>query len=353
MSLHILAAIYCNLRHFEEVVPVLERAIEVPDVERGADDALAAFSGNMQLDETFSMLGQVNRSISCYNQGLQIQIQALCNSFVLCSMLKLDDKEINTSDFWKRQIIIASMHKRPASFGIYVPAKELSLKVIGNHVVVTVGGSNGHFELNVFKPMIVGCLLHITLALRTGSKHTWCRETKTVQASLSLSLRLLGDSTASFEKNCVRGIQANRERISKLLHEVVSSSTKILQVEVTFDGLVICTMFIQTRFHAKDEGDNKSKQVLEEIYKALESKQEIATTSRSNVSINLINPLINQSPLNLVCTNPGLMIYLGFPLLYACGDSPFWDYKQAYEDAVATNKTILVFFGCSMTLLVL
>ncbi|KAK7392280.1 hypothetical protein VNO78_20713 [Psophocarpus tetragonolobus] len=66
-------------------------------------------------------------------------------------------------------------------------------QVMGNHVAVTVGGSNGHFELNVFKPMIANCLLH--------------------------SLRLLGDASASFEKNCVRGIQANRERISKLLHE--------------------------------------------------------------------------------------------------------------------------------------
>lgn len=33
-------------------------------------------------------------------------------------------------------------------------------------------------------------------------------------------MRLLGDASASFEKNCVRGIEANRERISKLLHEV-------------------------------------------------------------------------------------------------------------------------------------
>lgn len=33
-------------------------------------------------------------------------------------------------------------------------------------------------------------------------------------------MRLLGDASASFEKNCVRGIQANRERIAKLLHEV-------------------------------------------------------------------------------------------------------------------------------------
>ncbi|PHU22041.1 Fumarate hydratase 1, mitochondrial [Capsicum chinense] len=66
-------------------------------------------------------------------------------------------------------------------------------QVMGNHVAVTVGASNGHFELNVFKPMIANALLQ--------------------------SVRLLGDASASFEKNCVRGIQANRERIAKLLHE--------------------------------------------------------------------------------------------------------------------------------------
>ncbi|KAJ4967723.1 hypothetical protein NE237_014424 [Protea cynaroides] len=69
----------------------------------------------------------------------------------------------------------------------------VSAQVMGNHVAITVGGSNGHFELNVFKPLIASNLLR--------------------------SLRLLGDASASFEKNCVRGIQANRERISKLLHE--------------------------------------------------------------------------------------------------------------------------------------
>ncbi|KAM1026596.1 hypothetical protein ACFX2I_039439 [Malus domestica] len=37
--------------------------------------------------------------------------------------LKLDDKEISTREFWKRQLIIASRHKRPASFGFYSPAK--------------------------------------------------------------------------------------------------------------------------------------------------------------------------------------------------------------------------------------
>jgi len=35
---------------------------------------------------------------------------------------------------------------------------------MGNHVAVTVGGSNGHFELNVFKPMIASSLLHVCFA---------------------------------------------------------------------------------------------------------------------------------------------------------------------------------------------
>lgn len=74
-------------------------------------------------------------------------------------------------------------------------------QVTGNHVAITVGGSNGHFELNVFKPVIASNLLQ--------------------------SVRLLGDSCASFEKNCVRGIQANRERISKLLHESLMLVTSL------------------------------------------------------------------------------------------------------------------------------
>ncbi|XP_020585816.1 fumarate hydratase 1, mitochondrial [Phalaenopsis equestris] len=74
-------------------------------------------------------------------------------------------------------------------------------QVMGNHVAITVGGSNGHFELNVFKPMIASAFLR--------------------------SLRLLGDASSSFEKNCVRGIEANRERISKLLHESLMLVTSL------------------------------------------------------------------------------------------------------------------------------
>ncbi len=56
---------------------------------------------------------------------------------------------------------------------------------MGNNVAVSVGGSNGHFELNVFKPLIIRNVLH--------------------------SVALLADSCESFNLNCVVGIEANRE----------------------------------------------------------------------------------------------------------------------------------------------
>ncbi|KAJ9148014.1 hypothetical protein P3X46_030113 [Hevea brasiliensis] len=77
MSLHVLAAIYCSLGRFDEAVPALYRAITVPDLSKGMDHALAAFSGYMQLGDTYSMLGQVDKSIASYEEGLKIQIEAL------------------------------------------------------------------------------------------------------------------------------------------------------------------------------------------------------------------------------------------------------------------------------------
>lgn len=66
-------------------------------------------------------------------------------------------------------------------------------QIMGNHVAVTVGGSNGHFELNVFKPVIIHNLLQ--------------------------SIRLLADSANSFTDNCVVGITANEDRIKKIVNE--------------------------------------------------------------------------------------------------------------------------------------
>lgn len=66
-------------------------------------------------------------------------------------------------------------------------------QVMGNHVTVSIGGSNGHFELNVFKPVIIHNVLQ--------------------------SVRLIADGSRSFAQNCVVGIQPNTQRIKKLLNE--------------------------------------------------------------------------------------------------------------------------------------
>jgi fumarate hydratase class II len=66
-------------------------------------------------------------------------------------------------------------------------------QVMGNHTTVTVAGAQGHFELNVFKPVIIYNVLQ--------------------------SIRLIADAAESFTDNCVVGIKANRERIDRLLHE--------------------------------------------------------------------------------------------------------------------------------------
>ncbi|RLD33730.1 MAG: class II fumarate hydratase, partial [Bacteroidetes bacterium] len=64
-------------------------------------------------------------------------------------------------------------------------------QVIGNDVAITVGGMNGHFQLNVFKPVMVANLLQ--------------------------SARLLGDACVSFTKNAVVGIEPNKENLKKHL----------------------------------------------------------------------------------------------------------------------------------------
>jgi len=68
----------------------------------------------------------------------------------------------------------------------------VACQVMGNHTAVTVGGSNGHFELNVFRPMIIRNVLH--------------------------SMNLIGDACVSFTKNCVVGITPNHARIDELLN---------------------------------------------------------------------------------------------------------------------------------------
>ncbi|XP_063538482.1 fumarate hydratase, mitochondrial-like isoform X2 [Cydia strobilella] len=69
----------------------------------------------------------------------------------------------------------------------------LAAQVMGNHVACTVGGATGHFELNVFKPMMVANVLR--------------------------SIRLIGDGCQAFNKGCATGIKANEAKINQIMQE--------------------------------------------------------------------------------------------------------------------------------------
>ena len=78
-------------------------------------------------------------------------------------------------------------------------------QVMGNDVAISVGGTQGHYELNVFKPMMAANILQ--------------------------SAQLIGDACVSFDENCAAGIEPNHEVIKELLNNslmlVTALNTKI------------------------------------------------------------------------------------------------------------------------------
>ena len=81
-------------------------------------------------------------------------------------------------------------------------------QVVGNDVAVNVGGMNGHFQLNVFKPMMIFNLL--------------------------FSARLIGDACVSFAENCIDGLQPNKDRIQMQLDNSLMLVTA-LNVHIGYD----------------------------------------------------------------------------------------------------------------------
>jgi len=77
-------------------------------------------------------------------------------------------------------------------------------RVIGNDAAIGVAGSQGNFELNVYKPVMIYTLLQ--------------------------SVRLLGDGAASFNDRCVSGMEVNRERVDELLHQSLMLVTALSPV---------------------------------------------------------------------------------------------------------------------------
>ncbi len=81
----------------------------------------------------------------------------------------------------------------------------VAAQVMGNDVAITIGGTQGHYELNVFKPMMAANLLQ--------------------------SARLIGEACVSFDEHCAQGIEPNKPRIQELVSNslmlVTALNTKI------------------------------------------------------------------------------------------------------------------------------
>lgn len=86
----------------------------------------------------------------------------------------------------------------------------VAAQVMGNNTTISVAGSYGQFELNVFKPV----LIKVSKKSYKGSATT-----DTFLQNLLQSIRLLADGSRSFTKNCVVGIKANEQRINKIMNE--------------------------------------------------------------------------------------------------------------------------------------
>lgn len=86
-------------------------------------------------------------------------------------------------------------------------------QVMGNNTTISIAGSNGQFELNVFKPVMISNFLQ--------------------------SVRILSDASVSFTKNCVVGIKANEDRIQAILNESLMLVTA-LNPHIGYDNAAKC-----------------------------------------------------------------------------------------------------------------
>ena len=116
----------------------------------------------------------------------------------------------------------------------------LCCQVFGNDVAITVGGSQGNFELNVFKPMIAHNFLQ--------------------------SARLLADGMRSFDEHCAQGIEPNRARIGELMEKSLMLVTALaphigydraaqIAKKASTDGLTLRQAALQSGFVDEQQFD--------------------------------------------------------------------------------------------------
>ncbi len=113
-------------------------------------------------------------------------------------------------------------------------------QVMGNHTTITVAGSQGHFELNVFKPVMIYNLLQ--------------------------SIRLITDGCNSFTDHCVKGITANKKKITQSLNDSLMLVTALnphigydkasqIAKQAHKDGSSLKEAALKLRFLTSDEFD--------------------------------------------------------------------------------------------------
>ena len=113
------------------------------------------------------------------------------------------------------------------------------VKVIGNHNGITMAGSHGHFELNVFKPLIAHNILQ--------------------------SIDLLADSTKNFSMFCVKGIKADEVKIKKFLDNSLMLVTALAPYIGYDNSAKIAKLALKNKTTLKQEA-MKSKLISEKDY---------------------------------------------------------------------------------------
>ena len=113
------------------------------------------------------------------------------------------------------------------------------VKVIGNHNGITMAGSHGHFELNVFKPLIIHNILQ--------------------------SIHIMSDSAKSFAKYCVKGLKADKKKIKKFLDNSLMLVTA-LSPKIGYDNATMIAKNAHRNGTTLKEEALKSKLISEKDY---------------------------------------------------------------------------------------
>jgi len=127
------------------------------------------------------------------------------------------------------------------------------VKVIGNHNGITMAGSHGHFELNVFKPLIIHNILQ--------------------------SIHIMSDSSKSFANYCIKGLKADKKRIKKLLDDSLMLVTA-LSPKIGYDNAAMIAKRAHKNGTTLKEESIKSGLITEKEYETIVNPKKMVRPNR-------------------------------------------------------------------------